>query len=167
MARVDSVIESHYTGVVQTSQDLDFLLESFDSLVILQQLVPVILLDSHFLVRALDDTSLHRSEGSLAYQHLDIIVFERCQVWAVKRYGTHVPVRCATMLRLIFCIIIIAPFGGCPLETGTTFLDLVVDRAAGFSYEWSSGTQWRFQTLVAILEVRGLFIIDCRFNWGC
>ena len=104
VAGVNSIIKSHNAGVVQPAKDVNFLLEGLYPLIVLQKLAPVILLDCHLLMCALDDTALHCAKGSLSYQYLDVIVFKSRQVGTIQRYGTHVTVGRAPMLSLILFV---------------------------------------------------------------
>ena len=131
--------------MVQTAQDVDFLFEGIYPLFVLQKLVSVILLDRHLIMGTLNSSALYCAESSLAYQNLDVVVFEGGQIRTIESYGTHVAVgRTPMPLILLMQIRIgfITPFGACSLETrtpflGSTELNLVVHRASRFP-DWLS-----------------------------
>ena len=86
VSRVYCIIKPHYAAVVQSTQYFNFLPEGLNPLIILKKRASVILLDCNLLTGAFDETALDGAEGSLTYQHLNIIIFESCQVWTIQAY---------------------------------------------------------------------------------
>lgn len=84
VTRINSIIELHNAFMLQFAQRVYFISEAVDSNLVLTKLGFVILFNGHLFMGSFQSSTLNYAEGSLADQHLDIVIFQLRLVWAVQ-----------------------------------------------------------------------------------